>query len=262
MKLSELEYKSYLDQVLIPYFKGIMHENIFSVLLDRECKGLICTKRTADAFGFKSWEEIIGLSYEDYENIPLLHNIFKSALTKGNMQSIADYCKKIHQVQQFVLKTHKVVSVIDFLPYAGQLNSYLITYVPVFHPNHEVVGIQTYSIESRSFGFQEQMMLSSTPAKRNHLSDKNFTKRELEILFLLANAVTQDQIAQMLNISRSTVATVISSQLCAKFDIAGSNTKLLGKAAIEGGFHHRMPPSLWRPCVIILENELADMVIG
>ena len=79
-----------------------------------------------------------------------------------------------------------------------------------------------------------------------------------EILFLITNGATQEQISQILNISRSTVSMIIGNQICPKFNIPGANTKILLKEAINAGFYRHMPPSLWKPCIIVLNEDLLD----
>jgi hypothetical protein len=45
-----------------------------------------------------------------------------------------------------------------------------------------------------------------------------------------------------------------------KFDIAGSNTRLLGELATQHGYHTSVPKSLWKPNIIILDEEIAQLI--
>ena len=138
----------------------------------------------------------------------------------------------------------------------------MTTYTPIFHPNGEVVAIQSFAIECRFLGFIEQLnMLENdfSSAKKYKASDK-LSIREHEVGFLLSNGSTQDQISQILNISRNTVAAIIRNQLCPKFGMSGANTKLLANALISAGIQHNMPPSIWKPCIIVLEETLASQL--
>ena len=74
-------------------------------------------------------------------------------------------------------------------------------------------------------------------------------------MLLLANGLSQDLIAQTLKVSRSTIANIIANQLCAKFGIPGSNTKLLAQKALKYEFHQTVPASLYRPYVILLDDN-------
>jgi ATP/maltotriose-dependent transcriptional regulator MalT len=74
--------------------------------------------------------------------------------------------------------------------------------------------------------------LSSLTTK-NRLSSLNLklTLREHEVLFLLLYNFSQEEIANILNVTRSTIQKVISIRLCEKFNLATSNSKeLIAKA--------------------------------
>ena len=40
--------------------------------------------------------------------------------------------------------------------------------------------------------------------------------------------------------------------------LTGTNTKMLMDAAINAGFYLDMPKSLWKPCIIILNEDLLE----
>ena len=153
-----------------------------------------------------------------------------------------------------VYALQQVVSYVDLLPYNDEFKYYYITCFPVFHPCGEVVAIQSLANEGKFWGVQNQVAELLGITHRVDLDKQKFTKREHEILFLLCYGATQDQIAQVLSISRSTVASIILKQLCVKFGISGSNTRQLSWAAMNAGFHQTMPKSLYRPCVIVLNK--------
>ncbi len=253
---------NYINETIIPSFLPIVNEKIFSVIYGLDYKVIICTNQSAKSLGANTWQEVQGSSYKYYNDPEMGKHYFKEAYTDKTAEAIHRHAKKIVQVQQFVMKKGKIVSFIDLLPYNNMFKSYLTTYAPLFHPTKNVVALQSFTVESRFFGFQDHFsqIKDNFPPSRIYTTAKNLTVRELEILFLLANGVTQEQIAQILNISRSTVATIISSQLCSKFGISGSSTKLLSEAAIKNGYYQHVPPSLWQPNIIILDEELAKQI--
>lgn len=118
-------------------------------------------------------------------------------------------------------------------------------------------------LSAGSLGFHEQLagLLGDTKQRVYSSNNTIFTQREQEILFLLTYGVTQDQIAQILNVTRGTIANIISKQLCVKFGIQGSNTKILTQAAVNAGIHQKMPRSLIRPCIMILNTEFDESVL-
>lgn len=253
MSLSQIEYDKYLKEVIIPGFT-LVNEDISSVILDRDCRLVICTNKTARAMGVNSWQELVGTSFGDYENRELQQIVFKRILSDDiDGEQIKKYCKKIYQIQQEAIASRQMVSLIDMLPYAGNITTFLLNYVPIIHPNSEVIGLQCFAIECRFFSFHEHIKQDVASESKIYSTQHDLSKREAEILFLLAHNVTQDQISQVLEISRSTVATNIE-RLCGKFGISGSNTKILSQVAINSGFHHHMPQSLWKPSVIVLKK--------
>ncbi len=83
------------------------------------------------------------------------------------------------------------------------------------------------------------------------------SKREEAVLFLLICGITQEQIADILEVKRETIASIIRNQLRIKFALPMDSTKLVVETALSHGFLFSIPESLWRPSVIILEEKLA-----
>ena len=258
--LAEHEYRKYMDTVVVPLFSLLIDKDIYSLLINRDLRFEICTNKTAKSAGCSNWQELQGVSFLDYNREDIALRFFKSAYNENTKKGIEEYFKKILLIQNYVLNHQKVVSFIDLLPYNNQFKSYMTTYTPVFHPNGEVVAIQTYAIECRFLGFLEQLNIleSNLPSAKKYKPSDKLTIREHEVGFLLSNGSTQDQISQILNISRNTVAAIIRNQLCPKFGIPGANTKLLVNALISAGIQRNMPPTIWKPCIIVLEETLAS----
>ena len=248
----------YLEKVVIPNFKVLVNRDFCSVLYDTNGNSLIATDIAAKSIGLAGWEHSAGISYWEASN-ELLCDIFIEMYTAASSAGIRDYCRKVMRIQQYVHKQGTVINYIDLLPYKGQFKSYFVTLLPVYHPQGEIVALQSYAVECKFLGFHEQLAdLLGKKEKVYSSSEIQFTAREQEILFLLTYGVTQDQIAQILNVSRGTVANIISKQLCVKFGIPGSNTKLLTEAAINAGAHQNMPQSLIHPCVMVLNSNFDD----
>ena len=244
----------YLKNKIIPEFKIMIDRDIYSLIINRQHQIEVCTNKSAQSVGLNNWEELAGTCFKEFEDKDKLANIFKESYSTTLKDEIDTYAKKLVTLQEIVFNTYKVVQFIDMLPYNNQFLTYITTYTPVISPDGEVVAIQSFSIQSYVLRFQGHISSPNEVAKPDKLN--NFTNRELEILFLLSNGATQDQIAQILNISRGTIAAVVSNQLCPKFKIAGANTRLLTEAAIKAGLYKHMPQSLWRPCLIVLNYDL------
>ena len=255
--LSPVEKDSFLNNTVIPSFLPNVNQEIYTVVFDYNYKIVICSNCSAKSIGFESWQEAVGLSFMNYDDVELAAKIFNLQYTESSSQHIHEYAKKIFEVQCRIFHERKVISFLDLLPYNGQLISYLVTYVPIFHPSGEVVAIQSFAARSRIFSHQEYLnYLCEAETRPSHQYEYKLTTREHEIMFLLANGSTQEQISQILKVSRSTVANIIANQLCIKFGIVGSNTKLLAQKAFMYDFHQVVPPSLYRPYIIILDDKL------
>lgn len=255
-KLTIEEYRAYIENTIIPSFNGLIDRDCYSVIINREHKIEICTNKSARSVGANSWQEQKGFCYLDGEDEALLESFFKGAFSGSAKEEIKLYVNKLILLQKKVLTTGIAIQFIDMLPYNNKFLTYITTYTPIFHPNGEILAIQSYSSESYVLRFQGHISDPHEVKSGNFTS--SFTNREREMLFLLSNGATQEQISQILNISRGTVAAVISNQLCPKFGIAGANTRLLSEAAIKAGMYQHMPQSLWRPVLIILNADLVE----
>lgn len=253
--LTEQEKQQYLEEVIIPQFMPLIDQQIYSVVFDFNFIIRICTGVSAQSVGMNSWQEMVGLSFGNHRDVELGLKIFAAQYTEEFVEYIHQYTQKIYEVQKRVFVDKTVISFIDLLPYKGHFQSYLVTYIPIFHPSGEVIAIQSYSTRSRFFSHHEYLNnLTQDHDSVDYLNVEKLTTRESEIMFLLANGLSQDLMAQTLKVSRSTIANIIANQLCAKFGIPGSNTKLLAQKALKYEYHQTVPASLYRPYVIILDD--------
>lgn len=260
--LTDLEKQLYTEKVIIPNFMHLVDQKIYSVIFDYKYEIVVCTNHSAQSIGIDSWMGVVGLSFKNYASYELAATIFDVKPNDKLMELICQYAKKIYEIQQNIFNTKNVISFVDLLPYNGKFKSFLVTYVPILHPSGEVVAIQSFSIQSKFFSHQDYLQRQLLPEEDKKLDryakiDK-LTPREHEIMFLLANGINQEQIAQILKVSRSTVANIIANQLCIKFGIPGSNTKLLAQTALKHEYHQKVPHNLYQPCVIILDEDLAQ----
>ena len=248
----------YLQEVVIPNFMVLVKQRVYSVIFDYKFEMIICTNLSAESIGRRDWQDVANISFKDHANEERARGFFKEHYTAEKAIFIHQYARKIFELQNVVFEHKRVVSFVDLLPYDGHFKSYLVTYVPIFHPSGEVVALQSFAVPSRFFSHQDFLLEMLDDKKADFCSTVDeLTTREQEIMFLLANGISQDQMAQILNTSRSTIANIIAKQLCNKFGIAGSNTKLLAKIALQCDYHQKIPHTLCRPYIIVLDEDLA-----
>ncbi len=251
----------FTENVLVPNFMHLINQNIYSVLFDYELKVVVCTNLSARSIGIESWELAKGLSFSNYADSDTAARIFAGHYNEQLMHSLHQYAEKIYEIQKIVFSSRNVISFIDLLPYGGKFTSYLVTYVPILHPSGEVIAIQSFAIQSRFFSHQDYLQVIIDQNKElKYLHHDKLSLREHEIMFLLANGINQDQCAQILKVSRSTIGNIIANQLCPKFGIPGSNTKLLSQMALKHEYHQLIPSSLYRPYIVVLDEVLAEQI--
>lgn len=250
------EKHTYLKENIIPSFMPLVSRNVYSIIFDYDYKVLICTESSAKSVGFDKWEDMVGLSFRDHNDPDMAAKIFGDQYRDESKRYIHEYAEKIHEVQKRVFTDQNVISFLDLLPYKGELKSYIVTYVPIFHPSGEVIAIQSFAARSRFFSHKEYFnRILDSKEGLDLFYSVDLTTREHEIMFLLANGSTQDQISQILKVSRSTIANIIANQLCVKFGIFGANTKLLTQKALQYNLNQTVPPSLYRPYMIVLDEK-------
>ena len=255
--LGTQEYQKYLDDHVLSWFKYLIDQDLYSVIINRDFRVEMGTTLSAQSVGFETAEDLKNVSSKNCDDEIILKHFFGDHYHEQTQEMYLTYSKKLHRLQQIVFEKCKVIKFIDMLPYNQQFVTYITSYFPIIHPNGEVVAIHSSSIKSYVLRFQGHIDKPNLQYDSKLLWSK-FTQREQEVLFLITNGATQEQISQILNISRSTVSMIIGNQICPKFNIPGANTKILLKEAINAGFYRYMPQSLWKPCLIILNEELLD----
>ena len=251
------EYKESLAQYIELYFKPLIDREICALLIDREFQIVIATNQSKKILGIQDWQQFKQVSSEKFCTEEYMNLLFKDQYKRENHEEFVFYCEKIRYLQQLVFSHGKVIQFIDMLPYDGKFVIHLTNYAPIIDGSGEVIAINSTSVESYVLRYQGHLRKPNIKVEDKEFK-KQFSSRELEILFLLTNGATQEQIAQILNLARTTIATILANQICPKFSITGTNTKMLMDAAINAGFYLDMPKSLWKPCIIILNEDLLE----
>lgn len=257
IKLSTIEYQSYLNESVIPVFQPLMEQQLNSYIINRNLQIEIGTNLAVKAFGSLSGSNLSWLNFSNYQDEAFLQQLFKQSYERYGKKWLSFQLKKLVYLQQLVFKKGLIIQFIDMLPYNNQYLSLMTTYTPITHPNGEVVAIQAATIETYILRFQGHIDNPNISTYDKAFYDQ-FSTREREVLFLICNGASQEHIAKMLKITRGTVSAIIHNQLCPKFGISGSNMKELMKQAIHAGMSRSLPEALWHPCIIVLNRELLD----
>lgn len=242
---------NFLQQVMIPSLLGIVDKNMISKVHDLDGKILIATNLQARIWGYKSYTELVGKSLRE------LTSIINSEKTLVQLE----------QIRQTVIKEEKIVSYINFFPYNDTMAMLLSYHFPLFNLEGEVVATRVLSEQASLFKHSAvvtQMFKAKVEdyQKTPKVVDESIklTKRQEEILYLLKIGFSQSDAANYLKITRGTLSKIISTQICPRFGIAGSNTKLLVKHVIKTEYFKHIPKSLLKPKVIIIENDFEFLI--
>lgn len=259
--LDAKEADQYIQEVIEPFFKTCISAPMYSTIIDFRYATIMGTDQSARSIGLNYWDEALGTSYKYYSRIDTANWYFGKWYNAKTAHVIHRYVRKIFRIQQYVFKTGCSASYIDSLPYDRGIQSYLITFIPIFNSHGDVVAIQSITSNYRLAGYHEYIQnLLEHKKPVDSIPSIKLSIREEEVLFLLICGLTQEQIAEILEIKRETVAAIIRNQLRVKFSLPIVNTKLIVETALAYGFPFSVPASLWRPSVIILEEKLANWI--
>ena len=263
MLLSDEEKRYYLEKVILPGYQAAAgYDKLELSIYDHDAKLRFTSNYIIKVMNLK-YQELLGKSYADItlEDIQIsVNDELKNELAERLLHST----RKIDQLLKLTINLPRVINYIDFLPYNGLLEAYEVCCTPIFHPNGEVVGVQTAAYKYRMFEINSILTSQLKTPEAITLKDSQLpiqlSPRQHEMLYLIVHGFPQEYIAQMLQIQRGTLARIVSEHICPKFGIHGSNTKLLMEKAINLGFKNFIPKSLWYWGVIIPDPEIAQLV--
>ncbi len=242
---------------------------IMASIVDNSGTLIATTRYNAKLTGIDNPEQLIGVNFAalSTEQIKWL----MPDITEVEIPLIHSGLAAQKRLLDILIQEKMPLSYINFMPYGGIRKPFLETAFPILDENLQAVGTKIVVTESSFYGqneyFKELFRISSFHNKSHEHSEIRkptrpleirLADRQQEIVYLLSNGFAQSEVAQILNISRGSVANIVSEQICPKFNIAGSSTKILIEKAIELGLNKTMPSSLYKPFVIILNTDIVQ----
>lgn len=253
---------AYIKDTILPFFNPSIKTRLYSTIIDYNYKVVAATDASAISIGLENSEQVLGASYKYYSRIDTAIWYFGKWYNSKTAHLIHRYARMIFRIQQYVFKFAIPASFIDYLPYDKGINSYLVTFSPIFDNECTVIALQTIAVDYRYHGYSGYLGQEIVPQFVNEVPGVKLSTREEEVLYLLISGMTQEQIAILLNIKRPTVASIIRNQLCPKFNLPVGNSKLIVDYARAIGLPKVIPQSLWLPSVIIHDANLASWING
>lgn len=227
----------FIEKVLIPSFIGLVDKNIYKIVYDISGKIIFATNNAAKSLGFDNWLQI--------------KNKKLSELSTKNEELF----KEIEHIRELVINKQQVIDYLYFAEFSKNFDVQLVSHAPIFMPNGEVLGSSSTSTRFWLFNLKH---LFNRLYKKSLVSEEDeihLSNRQEEILFLIMIGFSQREIAVFLKISRGTVAKIIAQDICPKFKINGSSTKLLIEKALNLNYPKRIPNfNLVKPQIIIINH--------
>ena len=124
------------------------------------------------------------------------------------------------------------------------IRSYRINTCPVFNPDGEVVAVEIKAKIFCLFPFSQLIKEGIKAMPRLSSESINLSLRQKQIVFYLLLNYSQNTIAELLGISRGTIAKIIAEDICPKFNIPGSSATLLINEILKYDFQYIIPQGI------------------
>lgn len=247
--------QQFLDNIILPYFKGFLKQNVDTALYDHTGRVLAVSEASAHLYGV-SLTDLIGFTYR---SCPV--DVIKKTFSTNNaaeVRIIQTMFEKIATIMDCVVTEKRILNFVDVLPYKKVYHAIFVHNIPLFDHDGNVVAIQVIGTKFHLYGINNYLNALNNPkilARKSQPLTIKLTSRQHEILYLLLIGMSQTEVAFTLGIKRGTVSAIISNSLCPKFNIHGTNTTLLLNKARKMHIHDGMPASLYKPRVILFDES-------
>lgn len=258
--LSSEEKQEYLNQIIRTTFVPLTSTSSRMAVINTNMEIAWLTKALAKFFDKETstLEKLIDPfqpSFEFIQQFCLRHRV--------SPEIFIDTFQKTSKIIQKVIDKKHSANFVVLMPLHKSLLGYGRIATPLLHPNGEVVGVQLIGYNYSLFGIQEFVHLIDKAEYRpkmfypEDIGNPNYNKRKLsqrqgEILFLVAQGISQELSAQILNIKRGTLSKVITDQICPKFDIFPPNYIKLLEMAHKENYDKYIPERFWKTQVFEL----------
>ena len=232
---------NFLKDVVIPYYQAQSQQGNNFVIYDIQMKVLVASESVAKRLNFQSAREMVEKSYVDFKHIkpellPQLKAIFNHCITN----KITTHCVSIGgQLKPRFKNYHELIfqALEPIVDVDNNVIAILAKKLPVINSNLFHLFFPEYKAPSEII---------------NQQITEELSEREFEIVYLSSNGLSQYEIADRLQISRSTVLKTITDRILPKSNLTESNSKELIKFAIALGIHTKIPKSLIKEQLIII----------
>jgi DNA-binding CsgD family transcriptional regulator len=245
-----------IKDVVIPFLQILARSEQVVVLCDNngkilyasdEWKIYICGDKNRDVVG-RTLHEISPAPKTQTEAVISVHKIVVEKRSPISCIVISD---SFYHVQKSSNFDHHVIVETDIFPVVDEQNNVIATYAI----SKEFYDFNLFYVAYFKLGHSLTLDIVDEEILFTKLS-----RRELEILYLLINGLSQSEIAGCLNISRGAVAKIISSRISEKLGVNKVSQALIIQKAISLKLHQKVPISLLEYGIIVVDGQNISFV--
>ena len=233
--------QKFLSDIVIPFYQAQITSNLNFVLYSVDYTILIASNSVLKHLEFSSLNEIRNKKLTDFSHIK------PEMLTK--LQCIF---KKVLQEKQ----------AISFVGIGGQVKSKFKNYhelifqryEPIFDHEQNVVAVLAKKLPTINQNLFNLFLNKQNTINNNQELVDRFSTREFEILYLLSNGLSQYEIAEKLGVTRSTILKYLNDRILKKLCLNENNSENIIKAAITLGIHSKIPKTLIKEQIIVIQD--------
>ncbi len=233
----EWSMKSHINSLVNLYYSGMQKSNMMIAVFDLTGGLIFATDKFAQLFG------------KVYFNNRLESTMYQQM--EENQPHLVD---KLVEIRKRVVDTKEEYQYLLNLHLHNGIHSYRVTTYPVFAPDGSVIATEIRCKVFYWFPFNQ--LLKDGLCEKPKLSSKHIklTSRQKQIIFYLILGYPQQTIAEMIGISRGTIAKMIAEDICPKFNLPGTSATVLVKTITQYDYEYLIPNGIISMPKLIMIN--------
>lgn len=220
----------YIKNTLLPAIKPLQDQHEKIGLFDYAGRVVFTTNDLLETFSIKDRSVVIGKKITEIEPS---HEVKK--LLDISEQQLQEYLLEYQNIVMSVIQQRHSIRTASICQWFEKLTIVESVFLPLFASQGQVAGVLEIDYPKSNFSALEFLTSTNSINKNNHHNSKikPLSSRQQEVLFLILNGYSEYDVANLLNISRSTVKSIINYQLLNKFAV-NTREELIRQAEIRG----------------------------
>lgn len=226
----------YIQNTLLSAIKPLQDQHEKIGLFDYAGRVVFITDDLLEAFSIKDRSVVMGKRITEIEPSDEVKELLEIS-----EHQLKNYLIEYQNIVMRVIQQRHSIRAASICQWFGTVTIVESIFLPLFASQEQVAGVLEIDYPTSNFTARD-FLLSSTPCNQtNHhgLNIKPLSPRQQEVLFLILNGYSEYDVASLLNISRSTVKSIISYQLLDKFAV-DNREDLIRQASMMG--YKNIPP--------------------